>query len=151
VDIGYAFCALTLLVGRQEGHPTCKKLSGGMLIWLCLGQGADMHMAQLRPLPLTISCSSKSRLVLPFWCQLTRVVPEKIQRAVKRLQHHLRSLSPVMFFILSLSASLLPVFACYSSAYSSGQYMHWVAMELAVGLTLLNADVNAECNSSCII
>jgi len=26
--------ALTLLVGRQEGHPTCKKLSGGVLAWL---------------------------------------------------------------------------------------------------------------------
>jgi len=22
------------LVGRQEGHPACKKLSGGMLAWL---------------------------------------------------------------------------------------------------------------------
>jgi len=29
-----AFSALTLLVGRQEGHPACKKLSGGMLVWL---------------------------------------------------------------------------------------------------------------------
>jgi len=29
-----AFSALTLLVGRQEGHPACKKLSGGMLAWL---------------------------------------------------------------------------------------------------------------------
>jgi len=27
----YAFSALTLLVGRQEGHPACKKLSGGVL------------------------------------------------------------------------------------------------------------------------
>jgi len=26
-----AFSALTLLVGRQEGHPACKKLSGGLL------------------------------------------------------------------------------------------------------------------------
>ena len=26
--------ALTLLVGRQEGHPACKKLSGGLLAWL---------------------------------------------------------------------------------------------------------------------
>ena len=25
---------LTLLVGRQEGQPACKKLSGGMLAWL---------------------------------------------------------------------------------------------------------------------
>jgi len=30
------FSALTLLVGQQEGHPTCKKLSGGMLAWLCV-------------------------------------------------------------------------------------------------------------------
>jgi len=25
---------LTLLAGRQEGHPACKKLSGGVLAWL---------------------------------------------------------------------------------------------------------------------
>jgi len=30
----FPFSALTLLVGRQEGHPACKKLSGGMLAWL---------------------------------------------------------------------------------------------------------------------
>jgi len=29
-----AFGALMLLVGRQEGHPACKKLSGGVLLWL---------------------------------------------------------------------------------------------------------------------
>jgi len=29
-----AFSAVTLLVGRQEGHPACKKLSGGVLVWL---------------------------------------------------------------------------------------------------------------------
>jgi len=55
--------AFMLLVGRQEGHLACKKLSGGAV--MCLGQGADLHMAQLMPMPLTISCSSKSRLVLP--------------------------------------------------------------------------------------
>jgi len=30
----YPFSALTLLVGRQEGHPACKKLSGRLLAWL---------------------------------------------------------------------------------------------------------------------
>jgi len=30
----FAFSALTLLAGQQEGHPACKKLSGGMLAWL---------------------------------------------------------------------------------------------------------------------
>jgi len=29
-----AISALTLLVGRQEGHPACKKLSIGVLAWL---------------------------------------------------------------------------------------------------------------------
>ena len=29
-----AFSALMLLVGWQEGHPSCKKLSGGVLVWL---------------------------------------------------------------------------------------------------------------------
>jgi len=32
--LAFAFSALTLLVGRQEGHPACKKLSGGVLAWL---------------------------------------------------------------------------------------------------------------------
>jgi len=40
------------------------------------------------PLPLTISCSSKSRLVLPFlvlpfWYLLTRVVPDRFQQSSK--------------------------------------------------------------------
>jgi len=29
-----AFSALTLLVGQQEGHPACKKQSGGVVAWL---------------------------------------------------------------------------------------------------------------------
>jgi len=35
--LGYetcAFSALMLLVGRQKGHPACKKLSGEVLAWL---------------------------------------------------------------------------------------------------------------------
>jgi len=34
---GSAFSALTLLVGRQEGHPANKKLSGGVLAWYLSG------------------------------------------------------------------------------------------------------------------
>ena len=45
---------------------------------ICLEQGADLHMAQLMPLPLCVSLASvKSRLVLPFWYRPTQVVPEK--------------------------------------------------------------------------
>jgi len=38
---------------------------------MCLGQGANLHIAQLMSLPLTISCSSKSRLVWPSWFYLS--------------------------------------------------------------------------------
>jgi len=33
-DTFSAFSALTRLVGQQERHPACKKLSGGLLAWL---------------------------------------------------------------------------------------------------------------------
>ena len=61
----FAFSALMLLVGWQEGHPACKKLSDGMLAWLSVWGKM--------PLPLTLSCSSKSRLVLPslFYVSVT--------------------------------------------------------------------------------
>jgi len=70
-----AFSVFTLLVGWQEGHPACKKnewWDAGMVI--CLGWGANLHVAQLMS---TVSCCSKSRLVLPFWYRFTRVVPDK--------------------------------------------------------------------------
>jgi len=79
----YCYSALMLLVGRQEGHPACKKLSGGVLAWLSLKRGADLHIVQLMLLLLTVSCFSEIQLILPFWFWLTRVVPEK--RAVKRV------------------------------------------------------------------
>ena len=62
-----AFSALTLLVGWQEGHPACKKTEWwgtGMVI--CLERGADLHMTQLMPLPLTVSCSSKIQIGFTF-------------------------------------------------------------------------------------
>jgi len=30
----FAFIALTLLVGQQERHPACRKLTGGVMVWL---------------------------------------------------------------------------------------------------------------------
>ena len=73
-----AFSALTLLVGRQEGHPACKKLSGGVLAWLSVWSEVQTciwpswchcHSLSLAPV--------KSRLVLPFWYRLNQVVQEK--------------------------------------------------------------------------
>ena len=56
-----------LLVGRQEGHPACKKTERcGAGVVICLERGADLHMAQLMPLPLTVSCFSKIQIGFTF-------------------------------------------------------------------------------------
>ena len=82
VGKNYAFSALTLLVGRQEGHPACKKTEWwGAGVVTCLERGADLHMAQLMPPPLTVSCFSKIQIGFTF------LVPAHLgspgQRAVK--------------------------------------------------------------------
>jgi len=61
------------LGGRKGIRPVKIEWWGaGVVIFLELG--ADLHMAQLMPLPLTVSCFTvKARLVLPFWYRLTRV------------------------------------------------------------------------------
>ena len=65
-------------LGGRKGIRPVKILEWwGAGVVICLQRDVDLHMAQLMPLPLTVSCSVKSRLVLPFWYQLTRVVPEK--------------------------------------------------------------------------
>ena len=62
-----AFSALTLLVGRQQGHPACKKTEWwGAGVVICLERGADLHMAQVMPLPLIVSCSSKIQIGFTF-------------------------------------------------------------------------------------
>ena len=67
----FAFSALTLLVERQEGHPACKKLEwSGAGVILCLERGADLHMAKLMPLPLTVSCFSKIQIGFTFLAHL---------------------------------------------------------------------------------
>ena len=73
-----AFSALTLLVGRQEGHPACKKLSGGLLAWLpvCSEVQTCIWPSWCHCHSLSLA-SVKSRLVLPFWYRLTWVVQEK--------------------------------------------------------------------------
>ena len=70
-----AFSALMLLVGW---HAACKKLSGGVLallsVWSELQTCIWPSWCHCHSLSLA---SVKSRLVLPFWYRLTRVVPEK--------------------------------------------------------------------------
>ena len=80
------FSALTLLVGQQEGHLACKKLSGGVLEWLSVWSEVQTCIW-----PSWCHCHSqslasvKSRLVLPYWYRLTRGSPPG-HRAIKRVR-----------------------------------------------------------------
>jgi len=73
--------ALTLLVGQQEGPVRTERWGAGVVI--CLERGAGLHMTQLMPLPLTVSCFSKIQIGFTF------LVPADLgspgQRAVKRV------------------------------------------------------------------
>ena len=64
-------------LGGRKGIRPVKIERWGAGVVICLEQGADLHMAQLMPLPLTSLASVKSRLVLPFWYRLTQVVLDK--------------------------------------------------------------------------
>ena len=59
----YALSALTVLVGRQEGHPACKKLSGGC--WHGYLSGARCRLAY-GPADATVSCFSKIHIGFTF-------------------------------------------------------------------------------------
>ena len=75
-----------LLVGWQEGHLVCKKLSGEVLAWL---SRARCRFAYGLSDPIATHCLLLQEIqnrfgftfVMP--AQLTQVVPDKIQMAVK--------------------------------------------------------------------
>jgi len=56
----------------------------GAGVVICLERSADLHTAQLMPLPLTVSCSSKIQIGFTFLVPAHPGSPR--QRAVKRLQ-----------------------------------------------------------------
>ena len=50
---------------------------------ICLERGADLHMAQLMPLPLTVSCSSKIQIGFTFL--VSAHLGSSGRRAIKRV------------------------------------------------------------------
>jgi len=82
MELSASFSALMLLVGRQEGHPACKKTEWwGADMVISLERGADLHMAQLMPLPLTMSFFGKIQIGFTFLVPAHQGSP--VQRAVK--------------------------------------------------------------------
>jgi len=70
------------LSGRKGIQPVKTEWCGAGVV-VCLEQGADLHMAQLMPLPLTVSCLTKIQIGFTFLVPAHLGSPGK--RAVKRL------------------------------------------------------------------
>jgi len=72
------------LGGRKGIQPVKNRVVGcGAGVVVCLEQGADLHMAQLMPLPLTVSCFSKIEIGFTFLVPAHLSSPGKM--AVKRV------------------------------------------------------------------
>ena len=56
---------------------------------ICLERGADLHMAELMPLPLTVSCFSKIQVGFTFLVPAHPGSPR--QRAIKRARMRVRA------------------------------------------------------------
>ena len=75
------FDAVGWAAGRASGLQKTEWWGAGVVI--CLERGADLHIAQLMPLPLTVSCFNKIQIGLPFLVPALLGSPGK--RAVKQV------------------------------------------------------------------
>ena len=107
---------MTLLVGRQEGHPASKTEWWDAGVVMCLERGADLHMVQLMPLQLTGSCFSKIQIGFTF------LVPAYLgspgQRAVKEVCVRVRvtSLKNMITEFIYLTSALYGRCRCHCDA-----------------------------------
>ena len=70
-------------LGNRKGIRHVKTEWWGVDVVICLKRGADLYMAQLMPLPLTVSCFSKIQIGFTFLVPVHPGSPR--QRAVKRM------------------------------------------------------------------
>jgi len=72
-DGGFPFSALTLLVGRQEGHPACKKLGVGLsIVTIRLGLRTSYSSSCRHSLPPSSLAPVKCGMET-LWYRLTQV------------------------------------------------------------------------------
>ena len=76
VVVGLQCCdAVVWAAGRASGLQKTEWWGAGVVVYL--ERGADLHMAQLMPLPLAVSCFSKIQTGFTFLVPAHPVVPDK--------------------------------------------------------------------------
>ena len=84
-DVGFSMPSVLWCcwLGGRKGTRPVKTERWCAVVVICLERGADLHMAQLMPLPLTVSCFSKIQIGSTFLVPAYPSSPGK--RAVKRV------------------------------------------------------------------
>jgi len=83
---------------------------------ICLEQGADLHMAQLMPLPLTVSCFSKIQIGFTF------LVPSHLGSPGKRAIKRVLLVVCVTVYINTARVCDVVVRRCWSEAARGGRW-----------------------------
>ena len=94
-------------LGGRKGIRPVKTERWGAGVVICLERGANLHMAQLMPLPLTVSCFSKIKIGFAFLVPAHPGSPR--QRAVKRM----------CVCVCLLLQNVIPVALLYSTLWTS--------------------------------
>ena len=79
----YMYCVLRCWLSDRKGIRSIKIERWGAGMVICLERGADLHMTQQIPLPLTVFCFSKMQIGFTFLVPAHPGSPR--QRAVKRV------------------------------------------------------------------
>jgi len=136
-------------LGGRKGIRPVKTERWGTGVVICLGRGADLHIAQLMPLPLTISCSSKSRLVLPSWFyisgnRLTRVVLDQMVVVLvveqQRLYHFRNHVVSCVLLSVGLSGVILQTPYLINDSKKFYPLMTWLAVKRYAPVKLPSAE-----------
>ena len=88
----------------------------------CLERGADLHMAQLMPLPLTVSCFSKIQIVFTFLILAHPGSPE--QRAIKQV------------FVCFVCSVVLNAILCFTSFFCLHPSNRWRWRHFTIALSV---------------
>ena len=79
---------------------------------ICLERGADLHMSQLMPLPLTVSCFSKIQIGFTF------LVPSHLGSPGKRAVKRVCDLTDIVIYRFNALSSILRFIHIFVSIFS---------------------------------
>ena len=97
-------------LGDRKGIRPAKTEWWGAGVVICLERGADLHMAQLMPLPLIVSCFSKIQIGFTFLVLAYLGSPRK--RAIKQVCVLMRVLFHSYAFVDPMDRAVGIVFLC---------------------------------------